>query len=141
MRRHLYIGVTFSSVILGSEISRRGKTNKSEVSFVRGKIGLEFKQASTSQRRVENSSNVKIVSPTTLFRWCFVDLTAASQMPAKCGAPGGLKRQAVPCSYKAEPTERAKSDSLVYMRRSSASAPMKLSPGHCATKNRGPDEK
>ena len=39
---------------------------------------------------VINSSKVSLVSPTTRSKWNFIDLTAASHSPPKCGAHSGI---------------------------------------------------
>lgn len=58
--------------------------------------GREFRQASSCVKTVDNSSNVKVLSPITRFRWYFVDRTPASQLPPKFGACGGMKCHVVP---------------------------------------------
>ena len=53
--------------------------------------GLELRMASICVDSVDISSNVNVWTPITRFKWYLADLTAASQIPPKWGAAGGLK--------------------------------------------------
>lgn len=61
--------------------------------MVSGVNGLEFKTDSIRQTTVASSSKVKVWTPTVRTNNFFIDFTAASQRPPKCGALGGLKCQ------------------------------------------------
>uniref|UniRef100_A0A8D8JI75 (northern house mosquito) hypothetical protein n=1 Tax=Culex pipiens TaxID=7175 RepID=A0A8D8JI75_CULPI len=61
-----------------------------------GVSGLELRQPSTWTSNVLRSSAVTGVSPIVFNNSFFVDLTAASQRPPKCGALGGLKCHLIP---------------------------------------------
>jgi len=69
-----------------------------------GVIGREFKQASARVSTVLSSSKCKWASPTVFCNKCFIDLTAASHNPPKCGDRGGMKRHWTPTSVKASCT-------------------------------------
>lgn len=58
--------------------------------------GLEFKHASIRTRSVISCSSVGTCWPITLRKWCFIDLTAASQMPPWWGAAGWMNSQFFP---------------------------------------------
>ena len=69
---------------------------KSSVSEDNGVKGREFKQNSICANNVYNSSKVSRWSPTTRFRWYFVDFIAPSQRPPKCGTCGGFSCHSMP---------------------------------------------
>lgn len=63
----------------------------SEGSDDKGVNGREFKHASARVRRVDSSSNVIFTLPNNLPNNNFIDFTAASHKPPKCGEHGGIK--------------------------------------------------
>ena len=85
-------------VVRGSPIKKCPgvKADKSSGSSERGERGRELNTASICMRRVLRSSNVRLRSPMVLWRLNFTDLTSASHLPPKWGAPGGLNCQDVP---------------------------------------------
>ena len=67
----------------------------SDGSSVIGVRGREFRQHSISANSVVISSKDRVVFPRTRTKWCFIERTAASQIPPKWGARGGMNFQLI----------------------------------------------